>query len=186
MLREYEVELLAEDIIDFLSIKDFEELGIKNDCGNVYKAVCDQLKSGNITPFKKYFRDYFPSDPHQISEVNSILQRLNQHAAIYVAVESTSDYSDESFRAERTNSASGLMVRDKYRVVFMDGSENLVPINDLVFNSRNAAIDYIYDNPQYEQVTYDELIEMIPTDSLSVPEAYGLDSLKENFGSIHF
>ena len=186
MLRDYEITLLSEDIADLIDRQDLETLGFGSDKETSIKTIYHALETGDIMTFKRYFRDSFTVKPDQSGKVSSIVNRLNLHAGIYVAIESTSDYSDRSFRAERMNTASGLMIREKYRIVCMDGTENLMPINDLIFKTKADAADFIYDNPQYELISYDELIEMIPTDSLSFPEAYGLDNLKGRHSGIHF
>lgn len=186
MLRDYEIKLLAEDIANLIDHQDLESLGIAGKKETAVEAITNALNKGDISTFKKYFRDSFTVKPGQTGKISSIVNRLNQHAGIYVAIESTSDYSDGSFRAERMNTAGGLMVRDKYRIVCMDGTENLVPINDRIFKTGADAAEYIYDHPQYVLVSYDELIEMIPTESLSFPEAYGLDNLKGQHGGMRF
>lgn len=185
MLRDYEIELLAEDIADVMGKTELVRPGFNGVRNDLTSEIIRHLNTGDITEFKLFFREYIPSDAKQDNTIKSILQRLNQHAAVFVAIESTSDYSDKDFRAERTNTLRGVMVRDKFRIVCIDGSENLAPINDRVFNTREEASDFIYNNPQYEQISYEDLIDMIPTESLSFPDAYGIDLTAKKEGSIH-
>lgn len=75
-----------------------------------------------------------------------------------IAVECTSDYSDDTFRTNMNNT-KGFGKEEYYRLVTVNEDGFVVPIDDEVYLSGNEAKTFI-NSDSYEQINYDDMINL--------------------------
>ena len=81
-----------------------------------------------------------------------------------VAIESTEDYTDPSFYQNlididiQNEDGSYGKVQDYYRIVGLNENGRLTPVNDLVFNTYEAALSSINADDTMQRISYDDLV----------------------------
>lgn len=98
------------------------------------------------------------------------VENVSNDFPVYVAIESTEDYTDTNFHQSLVDvdiqnpDGSYGRIENKYRLVVIGEEGYIVPVDDRVFDSVNEATDALLATPNYHKVEYDDMV----TDAINI------------------